>query len=61
MRAMDRRPIGIFDSGLGGLTALSRLCALLPNEKIVYLGDTLGVDVGVHAFKLQWGHIVVVG
>lgn len=43
---MDTRPIGIFDSGLGGLGALSRLSALLPNEKIIYLGDTLRVPYG---------------
>lgn len=43
---MDTRAIGIFDSGLGGLTALSRLSALLPNEKIIYLGDTLRVPYG---------------
>jgi glutamate racemase len=37
---MDDRPIGVFDSGLGGLTAVKRLTQLLPNEDIVYLGDT---------------------
>ncbi len=43
---MDTRPIGIFDSGLGGLTALSHLRECLPNEKLVYLGDTLRVPYG---------------
>lgn len=37
---MDNRPIGIFDSGLGGLTAVSALRALLPEENIIYFGDT---------------------
>ena len=37
---MDNRPIGVFDSGLGGLTAVRRLAALLPNENIIYFGDT---------------------
>jgi len=37
---MDRRPIGVFDSGLGGLTALRKLMAFLPHEDIIYLGDT---------------------
>ena len=39
---MDRKaqPIGVFDSGVGGLTVASKLHTLLPNEDIVYLGDT---------------------
>ncbi len=37
---MDMRPIGIFDSGLGGLTALRTLRRLLPREELVYFGDT---------------------
>ena len=37
---MDIRPIGIFDSGLGGLTAVQALRQLLPNEAIIYFGDT---------------------
>ena len=36
----DRRPVGVFDSGLGGLTAVRELARLLPGENIVYLGDT---------------------
>lgn len=36
---MDNRPIGIFDSGLGGLTALKALQTLMPNENIIYFGD----------------------
>ena len=34
---MDNRPIGVFDSGLGGLTVVRRLLELLPAEDIVYL------------------------
>lgn len=37
---MDNRPIGVFDSGLGGLTALRALRAFLPDENIVYFADT---------------------
>ncbi|MDR3552008.1 MAG: glutamate racemase, partial [Clostridia bacterium] len=37
---MDNRPVGVFDSGLGGLTAVRELRRLLPNEDIVYFGDT---------------------
>ncbi|MEE1280327.1 MAG: glutamate racemase [Oscillospiraceae bacterium] len=43
---MDNRPIGVFDSGLGGLTAVRRLREILPNETLVYLGDTLRVPYG---------------
>ena len=40
MRTMDNRPIGVFDSGLGGLTAVKELMRILPNERILYFGDT---------------------
>ena len=43
---MDRRPIGVFDSGLGGLTAVRELMRLLPGEDIVYFGDTGRVPYG---------------
>lgn len=43
---MDTRPIGVFDSGLGGLTAVKELERLLPDEKIVYFGDTGRVPYG---------------
>jgi len=43
---MDKRPIGVFDSGLGGLTVVKKLTELLPNEDIVYLGDTGRVPYG---------------
>jgi glutamate racemase len=38
--------IGIFDSGIGGLTVLKELCRVLPHEKIIYLGDTARVPYG---------------
>lgn len=37
---MPDRPIGVFDSGLGGLTVLRAMIDLLPDERIVYFGDT---------------------
>ncbi|MGI8821609.1 MAG: glutamate racemase [Chthoniobacterales bacterium] len=42
----DPRPIGVFDSGIGGLTVVSALRRLLPNESIYYLGDTARVPYG---------------
>lgn len=43
---MDDRPIGVFDSGIGGLTVLSGLRSSLPGENFVYLGDTARVPYG---------------
>lgn len=40
------RPIGVFDSGIGGLTVVSALRQLLPNESILYVGDTARVPYG---------------
>ena len=51
---MDTRPIGVFDSGLGGLTAVRQLRRLLPGEDIVYFGDTGRVPYGSR------GHDVIV-
>ncbi|MDR1191346.1 MAG: glutamate racemase [Verrucomicrobiales bacterium] len=43
---MDQRPLGIFDSGIGGLTVVRALHELLPGEKLIYLGDTARVPYG---------------
>lgn len=43
---MDNRAIGVFDSGLGGLTAVRRLHEILPQENIIYFGDTGRVPYG---------------
>lgn len=43
---MDNRPIGVFDSGLGGLTAVRELERVLPNESLIYFGDTGRVPYG---------------
>ncbi|MES2503931.1 MAG: glutamate racemase [Myxococcota bacterium] len=42
----DNRSIGVFDSGLGGLTVLSALLKKFPNESMAYLGDTARVPYG---------------
>ncbi len=55
----DPRPIGVFDSGMGGLTVLKALASRLPNERFVYLGDTARLPYGtksaetVQAYALQ--------
>ena len=43
---MNKKPIGVFDSGLGGLTAVKELRRLLPGEDIVYFGDTAHLPYG---------------
>lgn len=46
---MDARPIGVFDSGLGGLTVVKEIIKLLPFENIIYLGDTARVPYGTRS------------
>ena len=43
---MDNRPIGVFDSGIGGLTVVNSLANVLPGETILYVGDTARVPYG---------------
>lgn len=45
----DNRPIGVFDSGLGGLTAVRRMHEIMPKEKIIYFGDTGRVPYGTRS------------
>lgn len=47
MNSRRRLPIGVFDSGIGGLTVVRALQRQLPNERIVYFGDTARVPYGV--------------
>ena len=44
-----RRPLGIFDSGLGGLTVVRAIREVLPDEQLVYLGDTARVPYGTRS------------
>src|SRR6185312_15199600 len=58
---MDARPIGVFDSGVGGLTVLHELLVTLPHEDAVYLGDNARLPYGprplaeVRRFALEVG------
>ena len=49
---MSDRPIGVFDSGLGGLTVVKALKEILPNESILYFGDTARLPYGVKSRDL---------
>jgi glutamate racemase len=61
----DRRPIGIFDSGMGGLTVLRALNERLPNEQFFYLGDTARLPYGtkspdtVRRYAVQASHALI--
>ena len=46
MNTNENRPIGVFDSGIGGLTVLKEIMRLLPREDTIYLGDTARVPYG---------------
>jgi glutamate racemase len=60
-----QKPIGIFDSGLGGLTVVKAVRDILPNENIIYLGDTARVPYGnksketVERYSLEISHFLV--
>jgi len=46
---LDERPIGIFDSGLGGLTVMREMMSRLPFENMVYFGDTARIPYGTRS------------
>jgi glutamate racemase len=52
----DPRPIGVFDSGVGGLTVARALMDLLPDEEILYLGDTARAPYGPLPQDVVRGH-----
>lgn len=49
---LAKAPIGVFDSGVGGLTVLKALLELLPGESTVYLGDTARVPYGTRSAEV---------
>ena len=61
---MDGRPIGVFDSGVGGLTVLHELLVTLPHEDVVYLGDNARLPYGprplaeIRRFALEIGRLL---
>ncbi|MEM6273516.1 MAG: glutamate racemase [Bacteroidota bacterium] len=61
----DARPIGIFDSGLGGLSLVRALLNLLPRENVLYIGDTAHLPYGnkslaeVQQFSLDITHFLL--
>lgn len=65
MPELATQPLGVFDSGVGGLTVLSALHRVLPNESLLYLGDTARVPYGskpmdmVRGFARQISHALL--
>ena len=51
MKITPENPIGVFDSGIGGLTVVRELIQILPNENIIYFGDTARVPYGTKSEK----------
>ena len=49
---MNNKSIGVFDSGLGGLTAVKQIMRELPNEEIIYGGDTGRVPYGTRSAEI---------
>ena len=46
----DTRPIGVFDSGVGGISVLRELTALMPNENFIYFGDSANAPYGTRTY-----------
>ncbi|KAB3535300.1 glutamate racemase [Alkaliphilus pronyensis] len=49
MKEVELLPIGVFDSGVGGISALAQLIAIIPNEKYIYYGDSKNAPYGTKA------------
>lgn len=63
--ALKNQPIGIFDSGIGGLTVASAISKLLPNEQLIYFGDTAHLPYGekstaaIQAYSIKISNFLV--
>lgn len=61
---MDNRPIGFFDSGIGGVTSIPHIMRMLPDESIIFFGDTARTPYGsksaktIRQFTLQIGEFL---
>ena len=58
---MKHRPIGIFDSGLGGLTVVKAIQKELPQERLVYFGDTARIPYGTKSCSGGLQYLVGLG
>jgi glutamate racemase len=60
-RPVDERPIGVFDSGVGGLTVMHELLVSVPHEDVVYLGDNARLPYGPRPLEEIRGFALEVG
>jgi glutamate racemase len=60
-RPMDSRPVGVFDSGVGGLTVLHECLVTLPHEDFVYLGDHARLPYGPRPLEEVRGFALEIG
>src|SRR5205809_3963063 len=61
MSAMDPRPVGVFDSGVGGLTVLHECLVTMPHEDFVYLGDHARLPYGPRPLEEIRGFALEIG
>lgn len=54
---MNNNPIGVFDSGIGGLTVLKQIIKILPNEKYIYYADVDNVPYGLKSNEQILGYV----
>ena len=60
MKPGINQPIGIFDSGIGGLTVANAISKLLPNEQLIYFGDTAHLPYGDKSKELISSYAVTI-
>jgi glutamate racemase len=53
---MDKKPIGVFDSGFGGLTVLKEICKLMPEYDFIYMGDSARAPYGPLPFETVYDY-----
>ncbi|EFA74266.1 Glutamate racemase [Raphidiopsis brookii D9] len=57
LEEIPKSPIGVFDSGVGGLTVLRQVYQQLPNESVIYFGDTAHLPYGIRSQKEILGYV----
>jgi len=60
MTSHKHQPVGVFDSGIGGLTVANAISKLLPNEQLIYFGDTRHVPYGTKSKELVRGYATTI-
>jgi len=55
---MDKRPIAVFDSGIGGLTVLKEIMEQLPGEDVIYFGDTARIPYGTRSKEIVIKYVI---